>query len=169
MTLTLDAAAAVEALKNAGIPWDDISFISSKGEEVDADNSTAEGLGVGAAVGGVGGLLVGLAAFAIPGVGPVVGVGWLASAIAGAAAGGVAGSVIGGLTGAGVDERNAHTYAETIKRGGSVVIVRAEKTQADLASSILQRSGSLDVDERRTEYEAAGWERFDETVEPRSY
>jgi hypothetical protein len=157
-----DATAAVEALKDAGIPWDDVSLISPTGEEIDADNSTAEGIGVG-------GILVGLAAFAIPGIGPVVGAGWLASAIAGAAAGSVAGGAIGALTGAGVDERDAQVYAETIKRGGSVVTVRAEGNQADLASSILMQAGAVKLEDRRAEYETAGWEHFDETIEPRSY
>ena len=59
-------------------------LLNSKGE------STANAAGVGAAVGGVGDLLAGLAAFAIPGVGQVMGAGSLATAFIGAAAGGVA-------------------------------------------------------------------------------
>lgn len=53
---------------------------------------------IGAAVGGAGGLLAGLGAFAIPGIGPVVGAGWLVATLVGAAAGGVAGGLLGMLT-----------------------------------------------------------------------
>jgi hypothetical protein len=63
----------------------------------DDESGTAEGAGISSAVGGVGGLLAGLGAFAIPGIGPVVGAGWLAATLIGAAAGGVAGGLIGSL------------------------------------------------------------------------
>ena len=81
-----------------------------------------KGAGIGAAVGGVGGLLTGLGLMAIPGVGPVVAAGWLAAtaagAVTGAAVGGAAGGIIGGLTDAGVSEDDAHVYAEGVRRGG---------------------------------------------------
>lgn len=70
---------AVEALEYADIPGADVSLIAP-GEK---DSDAAAGAGVGAAVGGVGGLLAGLGAFAIPGIGPVVGAGWLATTLIG--------------------------------------------------------------------------------------
>lgn len=119
-----DASAAVSALEARGVPSDDISIVSNNVDERHAGESNAAegagtGAGIGAAVGGVGGLLTGLGIMAIPGVGPVVAAGWLASTAAGAAAGAIAGGAAGGLIGAmtesGVPEEHAHVYAEDRK------------------------------------------------------
>ena len=152
-----EAESAMSALRAAGINSDDISLVRPGH---DNDNDTAQGIGVGAAVGGV---LGALATFAIPGVGPVVGAGWLAATLAGAAAGGVAGGLIGALSDAGVDEADAHVYAESIRRGSSLVTARVDETQADAAQAILNRSGSVDLGNRREQYTSSGWDRFDET------
>ena len=73
------AVSAVNALEDAGIPHSDISIVSNNADDRygrDDRTKTAEdagkGAGIGAAVGGVGGLLTGLGLMAIPGVGPVV-------------------------------------------------------------------------------------------------
>jgi hypothetical protein len=158
------ASSAVEALEDAGISSNDISVVAAHGDQGsgnagDADG-TAEGAGVGAALGGVGGLLAGVGAFAIPGIGPVVGAGWLAAMLVGAAAGGVAGGLLGSLTDAGIDERDAHVYAEGVRRGGTLVIARVDEAQADAAQAILGKSGSIDTGLRRSEYETGGWAGF---------
>ena len=103
------------------------------------------------------GLLAGLAAFALPGFGPIMGVGWLVPVLVGAAAaGGVAGGIIGSLTGAGIDENDAHVYAEGVRRGGTLVIARVDDNEAETAKAILVRSGAIDTNMRRSEYAADG-------------
>jgi hypothetical protein len=154
---------AVAALEDAGIASGEISLVSRDGK---AGSDAAEGVGIGSAVGGIGGLLAGLGAFAIPGIGPVVGAGWLATTVLGAAAGGVAGGLIGALTEAGVEERHAHVYAEHLRRGGALVTARVEDAEVDAAAAILGQSGSVDVEDRRTDYEAGGWTAFDEMARP---
>jgi hypothetical protein len=158
---------AVHALEDAGIASANVSLIAPKSEN--DSSGTAEGTGVGAALGGAGGLLAGLGAFAIPGIGPVVGAGWLATTLIGAAAGGVAGGLVGSLTEAGVDERDAHVYRESLRRGGVLVTARVDDEELDATAAILGQSGSVDVNERREEYERAGWSPFEETADPRSY
>ena len=69
--------AALDGLADAGIPSSDITVIS-RGR--DAGTKAMEGAGVGAALG----LLAGLAAFALPGFGPIMGVGWLVPVLVGA-------------------------------------------------------------------------------------
>ena len=133
-----EAGRAVSALEDAGVS--DISMVSP--DKGGADSGAAEGAGVGAAVGGVGGLLAGLGAFAIPGIGPVVGAGWLATTLIGAAAGGAAGGLIGSLTDAGIDEDDAHVYAEGVKRGGTLVTARVDETEVDAAEAILNQHQS---------------------------
>ncbi len=158
-----EARAAVAALEDAGIPSGDISIVGPEGE---TDSGAVEGAGVGAAIGGVGGLLAGLGAFAIPGVGPVIGAGWLATTLIGAAGGAAAGGVVGALTDAGVEDRHAHVYAEGVRRGGSLVSARVDETQADAAAAILRSGGSVDIEELRSDYETGGWSAFDPMAEP---
>jgi hypothetical protein len=98
------------------------------------------GAGVGAAVGGVVGVLAGLGLLAIPGIGPVVAAGWLVSLAAGAAVGGTAGGIIGALTQSGVSEDEAHTYAEGVRRGGTLVTARVPEADEGRYRAILDRS-----------------------------
>jgi hypothetical protein len=56
---------------------------------------------------------------AIPGIGPVVAAGWLASTLAVGAAGAATGGLIGALTGAGVSEDDANLYARVPPRRDS--------------------------------------------------
>jgi hypothetical protein len=169
-----DASAAVSDLESAGVPSSDISIVSNNADKRHGDSNAAEGAGtgagIGAVVGGAGGLLTGLGLMAIPGVGPVVAAGWLAATAAGAAAGavagGAAGGIIGGLTNSGVPERDAHFYAEGVRRGGTLVTAKVDEALAPQAEAILKRSNWVDPTERRTAYEKQGWTRFDDTLAP---
>ncbi len=171
-----DATSAVDQLKATGISDSDISIVSNNadGRYKDGDNDAAEdagtGAGIGAAVGGVGGLLTGLGIMAIPGVGPVVAAGWLAAtaagAVPGAVVGGAAGGLIGALTDSGVDERDAHVYAEGVRRGGTLVTAKVNDSRAAEAEAILQRSNWVDLPTRRTAYEGEGWTAFDDAADP---
>lgn len=170
-----DATSAVAQLKAAGISDSDISIVSNSDDHhKDNDNGAAEGAGtgagIGAAVGGAGGLLTGLGIMAIPGVGPVVAAGWLAAlaagAVGGAVVGGAAGGLIGALTDSGVDERDAHVYAEGVRRGGTLVTAKVDEALVPQAEAILQRSNRVDLPTRRSAYEGQGWTRFDDTSEP---
>ena len=109
-------------------------------------------------------LLAGIGALAIPGIGPVVAAGWLVSTLAGAVTGGAAGAATGGLIGSltnsGVSEREAHVYAEGVRRGGSLVTVRTDEARAVEVERIMDRR-SIDWAERDRSYRSEGWERFD--------
>ncbi|WP_375456129.1 hypothetical protein [uncultured Methylobacterium sp.] len=161
-----EAAAAVTKLEAAGVPHGDISLVSNKGDTTAAGpDGTAEhaatGAGVGATLGtvlgGGAGLLAGLGLMAIPGVGPVVAAGWLVATLTGAGIGAAAGGLAGSLTGAGVSETDAHAYAEGVRRGGTLLTVRADETRAETAMGILEEHGALDLDERAQGWERDGW------------
>lgn len=168
-----DAAKAVRALEAAGFEGDHISLVVSTYEdavgETRADDAAAGGVGtgagIGALVGGTGGLLAGLGAIAIPGVGPVIAAGWLIStavgAAAGAAVGGATGGIIGSLTGSGVHEQDAHVFAEGVRRGGSVVSVRADEGRAGIVEDIFTDANQVDIGERRALFHEEGWQFFD--------
>ena len=163
-----DAKTAVNALEDAGISSSDISIVSRSGktDESNAGEGAATGAGVGAVVGGAGGLLAGLGMLAIPGVGPVVAAGWLVAtatgAVAGAVAGGAAGGIIGSMTSAGVDENDAHVYAEGVRRGSTLVSARVEDDQVAIARSVIDDNSPVNLNARRAMYREEGWQGFDE-------
>jgi uncharacterized membrane protein len=161
------ARLAVEELEDSGIPSRDISIVAPGGHDQDGTqdvDGTVAGAGLGAAVGGVGGLLSEMASFAIPGIGPVVGAGWLVTTLIGAATGGAVGGLLGFLTDAGVEEKDAHVYAEGIRRGSALVLARVDETQVAAGREILGRSS--DTAALRREFEADGWAGFDDSADP---
>lgn len=165
-----DAAKAVARLETAGIPHSDISIVSNDATErgrygedgtrtdhPHAGTGTGTGASVGTLLGGGAGLLAGLGLLAIPGLGPVVAAGWLASTLLGAGIGAAAGGAVGALTGAGVDEAHAHGYAEGIRRGGTLVTVRAEDAHVAHVTDILDDDGTVDMAEREKTWKSEGW------------
>jgi hypothetical protein len=174
-----DAERAVSELNARGFTSADISVAArdtTLQQRVvgDKDAAVAESAGAGAvggaAVGGLAGLLVGLGAIAIPGIGPVIAAGTLATALgttaAGAGIGAAAGGLIGALVGLGIPEEDAHFYAEGVKRGGVLVTVRTGDERAPEALNIMRQFNATDVNTRRREWETAGWNRFDDTMLP---
>lgn len=170
-----EAMAAVTDLERAGVPQDDISLIASNGDNWheghrhskagDDENEAAEGAGKGATTGGLigggAGLLAGLGMLAIPGIGPVVAAGWLAStalgALAGAAAGGAAGGILGALKDAGHTDDEAQVYAEGVRRGGTLVSVRSGDDQAAQVEQILHGRSGVEASTRGAAYRQDGW------------
>ena len=160
------ARQVVSELETAGFPSSSISLLANKeisDQYADVEDATeaGTGAGVGATVGGAAGLLAGLGVLAIPGVGPVVAAGWLASTVMGAVAGGVAGGMVGALIDADVPEDHAHVYSEAVRRGGTLLSVRVEDNDVVLARSILDRHAALDPVRRGSEYRESGWKQFD--------
>jgi uncharacterized protein (TIGR02271 family) len=173
------AREAVRELVDEGFTRDDISIMSKRldegPQEVDVEyveedgheqvEDMAKGAGTGAAIGGAAGLLLGLTALAIPGIGPVLAAGPLAALIAGAGVGATAGGLVSGLTRLGVDDDEAGTYAEGLKRGGTLISVNAPDERADRVVAALKRNGAIEVDKRAAQWREEGWTGFDR--EPR--
>jgi hypothetical protein len=164
------AVEAVSRLKQAGITDADISLVSGsekhRARSSDADDDdvsdAGKGAAIGGAIGGGAGLLAGLGMLAIPGLGPVVAAGWLASTLAGLAAGAATGGLVGTLVDAGVPEDDAHAYAEGMRRGGTMVTVRVDESLADPALDILGDEGTVNMDQRTAQWRNEGWSgRFD--------
>lgn len=156
-----EAANAVQALQRAGVPEHDISILT-RDDRVTAAATTAE---IGAAVGGLAGLLTGLGLIAIPGIGPVVATGWLAATAAGAAAGGLLGGALGVLSHAGLSGEEAHEIAECLRRGATLVAARVPETDRSKCEAILDR-GAINVQVRVAAYRQAGWKSYDPNAAP---
>lgn len=172
-----DAANAVSELERLGVPHDDLSIMANKRDHSDRDGGTSDmnedgdvgrGASVGAAIGGVGGLLAGLGLLAIPGLGPIVAAGWLASTAVGAgigAAGGAAtGGIVGALKQAGHSDDEANVYSEGVRRGGTLVSARVDDSLALEAKAVLERNRSVDAATRGSAYRQSGWNAFDENA-----
>src|SRR5687767_75666 len=124
---------AIEALKDAGFGGGDISVLmpdTGQTRAMAADTGTQAGAATGAVAGGVlgglGGWLVGIGALAIPGVGPFIAAGALATALAGAAIGAGVGAVAGALVGMGIPQEEAEWYEGEVHGGRTLVTVRAD-------------------------------------------
>jgi rhodanese-related sulfurtransferase len=149
-----EASNAIEALKEAGFPIDDISILLPDTERVRAGDDTSNtdfgsaGPAVaGGVLGGAAGWLVGIGSFVIPGVGPFIGAGALLASVAGAAIGASIGALASGLVQMGVPEEEARWYEQEAHSGRTLVTVRAGQRSAE-ARALLRRHGAYDVAER---------------------
>ena len=166
---------AVRELMSEGFRGEEVSVVSKKpdGKGVEVEyveedgheqiGDMAKGAGTGAAIGGAAALLLSLTALTIPGIGPVLAAGPLAALIAGAGIGATAGGLVSGLTRLGLGDDEAHTYAEGLKRGGTLVTVNTDNHHADLAVNLLRRLGAVEIDKRAAEWREGGWHGFAET------
>jgi uncharacterized protein (TIGR02271 family) len=128
----------------------------------------AKGAGTGAAIGGAAALLLSLTALSIPGIGPVLAAGPLVALVAGAGIGATAGGLVSGLTRLGLEDDEAHTYAEGLRRGGTLVSVDSGDHRADRAVAVMKRCGAVEIDKRAAEWREEGWQGFaeSETLRP---
>jgi putative NIF3 family GTP cyclohydrolase 1 type 2 len=163
-----EAIAVMDRLRAARIPDNDISVISphtGADEANEGIDATTTGAGIGAALGGGAGVLAGVGLLTIPGLGPVVATGWLATTLAGLATGAVVGGVTGGivdvLTSSGISADQAEVYAEAVRRGGTIITVRADHSMDALVDRLLDETTPVDLAEREDLYRKEGWDGFD--------
>jgi hypothetical protein len=180
-----DAEHAVIELEKSGVAHGDISLVSHAADkhahvkvreprDHTAGEASAIDASAGAATGGVigaaGGVLAGLGLIAIPGLGPVIAAGWLASAAVGAIVGGAvvgaAGGIIGALTNAGVSREEADVYAEGVRRGGTLLSAKVADDHLASAEAALNAVRYVDLSQRRAAYRDEGWRSFDGDAAP---
>jgi len=155
------AIKAIDGLRSSGYADEEISIITKDEEKYDsltakvgkdisneknATNGAAAGAVTGGTIGGLGGLLLGLGALAIPGVGPIVAAGPIAAAITGALAGGAVGGLAGALVDYGVPEVEAKEYEERINDGDIMVLVDDDEKKRDKAYDNFYKNESLNRD-----------------------
>jgi hypothetical protein len=149
------AESTLENLRAAGIRPDNISvLLPDKSGTKDfahehntkAPEGAMTGAGAGGAIGGTLGLLAGIGALAIPGVGPLIAAGPLMAALSGAAAGAAVGGIAGGLIGLGIPEIEAKRYEGKIKGGNVLIAAHVENSQEqDTVERVLKQSGAQDI------------------------
>jgi hypothetical protein len=153
------AEGAVIELRRLGVTDTDFSFVARNEDEAVAAGASPDTAGKraakGAAAGAGAGLLFGLAALAIPGIGPFITAGGLASALgttggalaAGAVVGGTSGAIAGALSRAGYSREESEFYGPAVERGGVLVAVDTEGVvSSEEAREILARHGGSSYD-----------------------
>lgn len=115
-------------------------------KQTKAPEGTATGAVAGGAVGGTLGLLAGIGALAIPGVGPLIAAGPIVAALAGVGAGGAVGGLIGALVGMGIPEYEAKRYEGRIKGGAVLFSVHCDNSDwVGRAKDLLRQTGAEDI------------------------
>lgn len=181
-----DARRVILALTVAGLPPSETSVISNNSDtwynvtestnvvplrKQGTSSETArdgkfEGAAVGAAIGATAATAASLVTMlALPGIGAVVGVGWLAAMLGSMAIGGVTGGLLGALTNAGISEEDAHVFAEGVRRGGTLVAARVPPADVPRIEPIMNRS-AVRLQERCELYRRSGWQAFDPNAVP---
>ena len=143
-----EAVQAVADLTIARVPNADISLIESEDDArlppgVSADAAQAPaitGATIGAGIGGGLGVLVGVGAIAIPVLEPVAALGWLLSTLIGTVIGALLGAAVGAVTQLGVTNWQAHSFAQGLRRGDHLVMVRVEEHQVAETEAMMART-----------------------------
>jgi hypothetical protein len=147
---TIGAERAIRDLKDAGFTDTEIGVLLRDPDEARrltgetgtlAGEGAAAGAVTGGVLGGLIGLLAGVGALAIPGVGPLIAGGALASTLAGVGAGAAVGGLVGALIGLGIPEEEARYYDRALQEGGILVSVDAGSRVIE-ARSILVNAGA---------------------------
>jgi Heat induced stress protein YflT len=149
------AEQAVDRLLAAGFSNNDISVLlpdqqSTKEfaheKNTKAPEGTTTGVAAGGAIGGTLGLLAGIGALAIPGVGPFIAAGPIMGALAGLGVGGAVGGLVGALVGLGIPEYEAKRYEGRIKDGGVLLSVHCDTSdEIKRAKDLLKQTGAEDI------------------------
>jgi hypothetical protein len=146
---------AVDRLLASGFRNEDISVLLQDNvgtkdfahqKETKAPEGTTAGVVAGGAVGGTLGLLAGIGALAIPGLGPFIAAGPIMATLAGIGSGGVLGGILGALVGMGIPEYEAKRYEGRIKEGGLLLSVHCDSSDwVKKAKDLLKETGAEDV------------------------
>lgn len=140
-----------DRLKAASFSGTDISvLLPDKGTTRDfaheMHTKAPEGAAAGGVIGGALGWIAGIAALAIPGVGPFIAAGPVMVALSGAAVGAAVGGITGGLIGFGIPEIQAKCYEGRLKEGNILMAVHTENAlDIARAKDIFEQTGALDI------------------------
>ena len=151
----IHAEAGVSALTGNGFRQEDISVLLADNSgnkdfaherHTKAPEGATTGAGAGAVIGGTLGLLAGIGALSIPGLGILIAAGPIMGALAGVGSGGVAGGIIGAIIGMGIPEYEAKRYAGLIKEGRTLLSVHCDNSEwVKRAKDTLRAAGAQDI------------------------
>ena len=146
-----EGISAIRRLQEMGYDKKDISVLAKDPERFDkiraAAGSKAEApktgaggaaAGTGGIQGGAGALLVGLDVLVIPGVGPFIAAGPIATALGSIIAGGAAGGIVGTMVSLGVDKGDAEYFENALETGDLLFMARVSGDRYDRVNGIFR-------------------------------
>jgi hypothetical protein len=146
---------AVDTFLKSGFTTSDVSVLLPENlggkpiathKDTKAPEGATAGGSAGAVVGGTLGLLAGIGALAIPGLGPFIAAGPIMAALAGIGVGGAVGGFAGALIGMGIPEYEAKRYEGRIQKGGILLSVHCDTSdQIKRGKEILKSTGAEDI------------------------
>jgi len=146
---------AIDTFLTSGFGTSDVSVLLPENlgskpiathKETQAPEGATAGGGAGAVIGGTLGLLAGIGALAIPGVGPFIAAGPIMAALAGIGVGGAVGGFAGALIGMGIPEYEAKRYEGRIQKGGILLSVHCDTSdQVKRGKEIMKNTGAEDI------------------------
>jgi hypothetical protein len=146
---------AIDALVISGFQSSNMSVLlpgTTGSKTIGAEEATKvpEGAGAstgsGAVLGGTLGLLAGIGALAVPGVGSLIAAGPIVSALAVVGIGGVVGGAAGALVGMGIPEHEAKNYEGRLQNGGILLSAHCDTSdEIRRAKEIMESTEAEDI------------------------
>jgi hypothetical protein len=165
-----DAEHVARHLENLGIPSDEVHIVAGivagndparKNEYLEdakkGETGTAEATVTGARFGGGIGILASLAALAIPGVGPIIAGGAMATVLTGLGIGAAAGGLLGAFKNLGISHQEAGLYEEAVRRGKVFIAVHVNEEMEAQVSQVMEEHGAQDIHREAESWRAGGW------------
>jgi hypothetical protein len=150
---------AVDHLLACGFSNSDISVLLPDDESTrawvheksaKAPEGASTGVTAGGVLGGTVGLLAGIGALAIPGVGPLIAAGPIMAALAGLGIGGAVGGFVGAMVGLGIPEYEAKRIAGSVNDGNVLLSVHCDTPlEIAAANDALSATGAQDISSAR--------------------
>ena len=148
---------ALHRLGDEGIPIENMSVLTQNLEStthvhgfVTTGDVAKTSAGWGAWLGGIFGLVSGVALLIVPGVGPVLAAGsaatWLIATLEGAGGGAALGGIIGAAVGHFVKNQHIPKYQEQLKAGKYLLIAHGDTTLVDRAQKVLEETDTEALD-----------------------
>jgi hypothetical protein len=148
------AQQAIKRLLDSGLPPNTISILGQGLQSeaqlngfVTTGDVAKTGAKIGAWVGGIFGLLTGVAVLFVPGVGPIVALGPLAAGALGAAETAAFSGILGGILGHFLSKQHIPKFEAHLRAGRYLVVVHGSRDQLQTARQVLQSTGAIDVTE----------------------
>jgi uncharacterized membrane protein len=167
-----EADGALKELNEMGFGKDEISVVAPEekvGSKLNVNKQTAgETAKTGALFGGLTGLLIGVGAILIPGVGPILTAGALATTLGTTAAGAGIGAAAGGLRGSlremKVPDAEAKVIEDGMRNGGILVAVIAGEENTTKVKEVMKRWNTNAIEVRRNLWERGKGHLYDEVT-----
>lgn len=160
------AETLVRQLESLGVVAGDIHIVAGNDPALKKDyldeakreeKGTAESSITGARIGGGIGILATVVALAIPGVGPIIAGGAMATVLAGLGVGAAAGGLMGALRNLGISHDEAHLYEEAVRRGSVFLAVNVDEPLEPEVLRLMNENGAKNIEEEADRWRADGW------------